>query len=497
MEPNKRTPQFVGQAGQSGVDAPEDERTAQRTQERAEDAILVDRVRSSDPDAFGLLYDRWFVRVHDLAFRITRDEAAAADVAQDAFLRAWQNLATLEDPLAFGGWLLRIARNRALDRQRREKRSLVVDDEGFTMIETTGAGSALAPAGFSAEERLGAVANPAQIAEDNELSALLWESARALPERDQEVLDLGLRHEMSPADIGEVVGLSRNAANQAVHRARGRLKEAVEARVLWHRGKPKCSELTSELKDAGIEDFDALALACIGSHVTDCKKCQGRRALQLDPSKMFAAVPFLGVAWALRAQTAHALSNAGVPMGKSVGLAPRDPDRPRRFSSRRASKFIGAGLAVVVVLTGLVFSGEVGDGRLFEGESSPQVTPSTVVATIPGLVPEVTVTTRARGLAPAPMETGTASISISPGSAICCSFVSPTITWSSSGGARVEVLGANLSSSFPSGSTEICPGSTATGKCVVAGPSSFVYRVTVYGTSDQVLAESTVVFSVS
>ncbi|MSO18563.1 MAG: sigma-70 family RNA polymerase sigma factor [Acidimicrobiia bacterium] len=301
---------------------------------------------------------------------------------------------------------------------------------------------------------------------------------------------------MSPADIGEVVGLSRNAANQAVHRARGRLKEAVEARVLWHRGKPKCSELTSELKEAGIEDFDALALACIGSHVTDCKKCQGRRALQLDPSKMFAAVPFLGVAWALRAQTAHALSNAGVPMGKSVGLAPRDPDRPRRFSSRRASKFIGAGLVVVVVLTGLVFSGEVGDGRLFESESSPQVTPSTVAAVIPELTPEVTVTTRARGLAPAPVETGTAGISISPGSAICCSFVSPTVTWSSSGGARVEVLGANLSSSFPSGSTEICPGSTATGKCV-AGSGLFVYRVTVYGTSDQVLAESTVAFSVS
>ena len=183
-------------------------------------------------------------------------------------------------------------------------------------------------------------------------------------------------------------------------------------------------------------------------------------------------------------------------MGKSVGLAPRDPDRPRRFSSRRASKFIGAGLAVVVVLTGLVFSGEVGDGRLFESES-PQVTPSTVVATIPGLVPEVTVTTRARGLVPTPVETGTASIAISPGSAICCSFVSPTITWSGTGGARVEVLGANLSSSFPSGSTEVCPGSTATGKCVVAGPSSFVYRVTVYGSSDQVLAESTVAFSVS
>jgi RNA polymerase sigma-70 factor (ECF subfamily) len=94
-----------------------------RAVERREDAALVEQARAGDPDAFGRLYDRWFDRVHDLAFRITNDTAAASDVAQDALLAAWQKLGTLEDPEAFGGWLLRITRNAALDRHRREQRA--------------------------------------------------------------------------------------------------------------------------------------------------------------------------------------------------------------------------------------------------------------------------------------------------------------------------------------------------------------------------------------
>lgn len=165
----------------------------QRAAERREDAALVERARADDSEAFGRLYDRWLDRVHDLAFRITHDSAAAADIAQDAFLAAWRNLAGLQDPEAFGGWLLRITRNAALDRHRREVRS------------------------------------------------------RPYDERDAELLDLTLRHGLTPAEVGEVVGMNRNAANQAVHRVRGRLKAAIEARVLWRSGEPVCAGLAAAL----------------------------------------------------------------------------------------------------------------------------------------------------------------------------------------------------------------------------------------------------------
>jgi len=470
-----------------------------RAQERQADADLVARVRSDDSDAFGLLYDRWFARVNDLAFRITRDEAAAADVAQDAFLRAWQKLSTLEDPLAFGGWLLRITRNRALDRQRRENRSMVVDDVGLSVIELTGSGAALAPAGFDVEERAGAVADPALIAEDNELSTLLWESASALGERDQEILDLGLRHGMTPADIGEIVGMSRNASNQAVHRARGRLKEAIEARVLWRRGEPVCVELAQTLDNNGIKSFGAPALVSITDHAAKCEECQKRRSLHLDPSKMFGAVPFVGVAWTLRAQTAHALSSAGVPMDGSVAMASRDPDRPRRFRSRRTIAFVAGGVVITVVLSALVFSGEVGDSRLLESgrESTPVTAVTKVPRIISGIIPGITTpTTRVRTpLAPAPVEAGTATISVSPDRGNFPTFVAPTLTWLSSSGARVEVAGNGISSAAASGSVAVCPGKAGS-KCEVDAVGSFIYRITVYGTSNQVLAEATTAFTV-
>ncbi len=105
---------------------------------RAEDTALVERVRAGDDAAFGELYDRWFDRVYDLAIRITRDASTAGDVAQDAFLAAWRGLPQLEQPDAFGGWLLRIARNAALNRQRKEARSRAYDPESMAMIERTG-----------------------------------------------------------------------------------------------------------------------------------------------------------------------------------------------------------------------------------------------------------------------------------------------------------------------------------------------------------------------
>ncbi len=144
--------------------------------------------------------------------------------------------------------MLRITRNAALDRKRKDARATPLDDEGLAMIESAGPSPASAPAGFRVEDRTRTADDPAHAIEDNELVALVWESAAALGARDAEILDLGLRHGMSPAEIGETVGMNRNAANQAVHRARNRLKTAVEARVLWRSGEPVCAGLAAALE---------------------------------------------------------------------------------------------------------------------------------------------------------------------------------------------------------------------------------------------------------
>ncbi|MCX7620090.1 MAG: sigma-70 family RNA polymerase sigma factor, partial [Acidimicrobiales bacterium] len=222
---------------------------------RSRDAALVEAARAGDQSAFGKLYDAWFDRVFDLARRIVRDEETAADVAHDTFLAAWRNLDRLADPQAFGGWLLRIARNTSFNRQRKEMRSTSADPETLAMIERSGGTGTGAPAGFALVNRFAELEDPVRVVEDRELAALLWESADALGERDAQVLDLNLRHGMTPAEIGEIMGMNRNAANQLVHRVKGRLDAAVRARVLWTGGTPACPELAAAVRAEGITTF--------------------------------------------------------------------------------------------------------------------------------------------------------------------------------------------------------------------------------------------------
>ena len=211
--------------------------------DRQRDADLVVAALAGDQGAFGRLYDGWYDRVWNVARRIVRDPEVAAEVAQDAFLSAWRNLATLESPEAFGGWLLRIARNASFNRQRKEQRSRPVDEGGVAVIESTGASPISAPSGFGVEDRARRVDDPAAVAGDAELVALVHESAAALGERDADVLDLQLRYGLTPAEIGEVMGMNRNAANQLCHRVRQRFATAVRARVLWRGDRPSCAAL--------------------------------------------------------------------------------------------------------------------------------------------------------------------------------------------------------------------------------------------------------------
>ena len=149
------------------------------------DAELVQRARAGDQSAFGALYDSWFDRVYDLAYRVVRDGNAAADVAQDTFLAAWRELDGLTDPALFGGWIWRIARNTALvNRRKKDQRAQPVDTKAMAVIQAAGPSVASAPAGFRVEDRLGAADDPAWAAEDAELAGLVWESADALGERD-------------------------------------------------------------------------------------------------------------------------------------------------------------------------------------------------------------------------------------------------------------------------------------------------------------------------
>ncbi len=86
-----------------------------------EDRDLIVRARRGDVDAFNLLVSRWEKRVYNYLYRLAGNREDAMDLAQEVFLKAYQNLGKLDDVSRFAPWLFRIAHNEAYSLLRRKR----------------------------------------------------------------------------------------------------------------------------------------------------------------------------------------------------------------------------------------------------------------------------------------------------------------------------------------------------------------------------------------
>src|SRR2546427_7219598 len=75
---------------------------------------LIQRAQQGDRAAFEALYRAHSGRVYGLCLRLTADRALAEERTQDAFVRAWERLATFRGESAFSSWLYRLTVNEVL-----------------------------------------------------------------------------------------------------------------------------------------------------------------------------------------------------------------------------------------------------------------------------------------------------------------------------------------------------------------------------------------------
>jgi RNA polymerase sigma-70 factor (ECF subfamily) len=95
----------------------------------SEDSVLVARTRRGDQEAFSLLYDRYSRLVYSVALRVLRSAAMAEDVLHDIFLQLWRVPEQFDAARGnLPAWLAVVARHRAIDRVRRQKVCLDLDD---------------------------------------------------------------------------------------------------------------------------------------------------------------------------------------------------------------------------------------------------------------------------------------------------------------------------------------------------------------------------------
>src|SRR5882757_5386759 len=96
-----------------------------------EELALVRRAKAGEIGAFEELVRRYDRNVFRIAQHITQNREDAEDVVQDAFLKAYQNLAQFQEQSKFYTWLVRIAVNEALMKLRRRKpeRTVSLDED--------------------------------------------------------------------------------------------------------------------------------------------------------------------------------------------------------------------------------------------------------------------------------------------------------------------------------------------------------------------------------
>lgn len=189
--------------------APEAIETPDRTPAmQISDATLVRGALAGDRAAFAELYDRRARVVRAICWDETRDVAAAADLAQESFLRAWRSLGRLRDPERFAAWIVGIARQVCREWKRGRFRRL-------RLVDAT------------PEDATPTAELHADRSEPDERLARLRDAVARLPDAEKLALHAFYLQEMDAEQARGLCGLSRSGLYRVLSRARARLRRML------------------------------------------------------------------------------------------------------------------------------------------------------------------------------------------------------------------------------------------------------------------------------
>ena len=171
------------------------------------EARVIARVQDGDAEAYDTLVSKYLPRVVAIAWGVVRNAHDAEDLAQEAFVRAYQNIGRFRTAEPFGPWIGRIVTNLALDVLKHRRK-------------------------FRHEELAGT--EPATRRDDadvmaasNDIGARIDAAIEELPEMQRLVARLHLVEEMEHAEIAAITGLSDGTVRSHLSHARAKLKEKL------------------------------------------------------------------------------------------------------------------------------------------------------------------------------------------------------------------------------------------------------------------------------
>ncbi len=183
----------------------------------ATDPELVERARSGSEQAYRVLLGRYQRPVFALIFRMVRNRERAEDLAQETFVRVFNNIDRYDPKYKFSSWIFKIANNLTIDALRKKGvRTVSLDGSAYAETDDETEGSRIDPESGSE--------TPEEELEAREMGSEIEAAiGRLRPEYRSAVL---LRHvEGRPYDeIAEILDLPLGTVKTYIHRGRGELR---------------------------------------------------------------------------------------------------------------------------------------------------------------------------------------------------------------------------------------------------------------------------------
>ncbi len=181
------------------------------------DAELVQQALGGSQSAYHDLVARYAAPAVNLAARILADRTLAEDLAQEAFIRAFQRLSTYDAQRKFSSWFFQIVHNVTVDHLRRRR----VETVSINQIDPTGA-----------FERLGAAAGPRpdEQATQAAMNHALDQALAGIRPEYREAIVLRYQEGLSDAEIAAIMDLPMGTVKTYLYRARKELASILRER---------------------------------------------------------------------------------------------------------------------------------------------------------------------------------------------------------------------------------------------------------------------------
>lgn len=191
-----------------------------------EDSALVRRVQDGDHGAFEGLVLKYQDRIHNACYRMTNDREAARDMAQEAFVKAYEALSRFEHKSSFYTWLFRIAVNLCISQRRRDRRVTTQSSDHIaeSLANPQASGQALKLRAMVTEDQS---AQPAEVAHRRETRSAVMQALSELDDDQRAILVLRELESFDYQAIADILKIPIGTVRSRLHRARLALKERL------------------------------------------------------------------------------------------------------------------------------------------------------------------------------------------------------------------------------------------------------------------------------